>query len=124
MLASELAAELQVDAGVMSRRLALYFTEAKQERKRYLSEQTVSVVRQAHRLYEDGDAKSFKTALQMVIGTYSEPVPPESARLIEQRLSQLEDMQEQTLQKVDRVLRYLETAMGQSVEDGGFRTTP
>ncbi|GAA5514947.1 hypothetical protein Dcar01_03711 [Deinococcus carri] len=117
MLASELAAELQVDPSVISKHLNVYFGELGQERQRYLSDQTADQVRQAHQLLETGGAKSFRTAVQMVLGMYSEPVPPESARLIEQRLARLEDIQQQTLGQVNQMLRYLETAMEQLPEE-------
>lgn len=121
MLASELAVELGVEPSVLSKHLSVYFTELGEERQRHLSETTVTDVREAHRLAKAGKAKSFKTAIQMVVGTYNEPVPSESVRQIAQRLAQLEEIQQQTLHKVEQVLRYLEAAMGQPIGESGQR---
>jgi hypothetical protein len=108
MLASELAEELKIDPSVMSKRLGVYFQETGQEKTRILSEQAANHLRSAHELLTTSRSHNFKTAVQMVIGTFTEPVPPESVRLLERRLENLETMQAQTLETVKRILEHVE----------------
>lgn len=110
MLASELALEMGVDPSVISKRLGVYFDETGGQRERHLSAQTVDDMRRAHQLLESGRARNFKQSLQMVLGTYAEPLPPESVRVLERRLEHLESVQTATLDKVTRILQHLEAA--------------
>lgn len=117
MLSSELAVDIGIDPSVMSKRLGTYFQEAGRERERYLSPQTVADVRQAHQLLNVGQARSFKTAVQMALGTHTEALPPESAREILQRLDNLERSQDVILRHVERLLTYIEQAFEQPARD-------
>lgn len=111
MLASELALDIGVDPSVISKRLNVYFSETGEQRERYLSARTVENVRRAQQLLESGKARTFKDAVRMVLGTFAEPVPPESVRVLEKRLAQLETVQAETLDRVNRILQYMEMAL-------------
>lgn len=110
MLASELAQEMEIDPSLMSKRLGIYFGELGKERTRLLDGQVVGHMRHAHELLETGQSRTFKTAVQMILGTYVEAVPPESVRLLESRLAQIENVQAQTLDSVNRILQLIEGA--------------
>lgn len=118
MLASELALEMGVDPSVISKRLGIYFEETGSQRERHLSAQTVDVMGRAHQLLESGRARNFKQSLQMVLGTYAEPLPPESVRVLERRLEHLESVQTATLDKVTRILQHLEAAAPHTIREG------
>lgn len=117
MLSSELAVDIGIDPSVMSKRLNTYFQEAGRERERYLSAQTVTDIRQAHQLLNGGQARSFKTAVQMALGTHTEALPPESAREILQRLDNLERSQGVILWHVERLLTHVEQAFEQQAHE-------
>lgn len=126
MLASELAQELGIEPSVMTKRIGAYFLEKGVSRERHLSEKTVENLREAHALFDKGEARSFKDAVQLVLGTYLEPVPPESARLIMNQLEALTRSQADLLQKLDQVMSYFETSIDEKPEphagqsDGDF----
>jgi len=115
MLASELAQELKIDPSVMSKRLSVYFQECGEEKSRILSEQAVQHLRQAHELLISKKALNFTTAVQMVIGTYTEPLPSAVVRRLESRLAHIENVQAQTLESVNRILEYIDTSLPQEV---------
>ena len=117
MLSSELAVDIGIDPSVMSKRLGTYFQEAGRERERHLSTQTIADVRQAHQLLNTGQARSFKTAVQMALGTHTEALPPESAREILQRLDNLERSQGVILRHVERLLTYVEQGPEQAAQE-------
>ena len=108
MLASELARELKVDQTGMSKRLGVYFSERGVDRPRLLDEQAVREVRQAYQICAAGQAKTFRQAVQLVLGTHIEAVPPESVRNLERRLERIEQVQAETLDKVSQMLERME----------------
>jgi hypothetical protein len=111
MLASELATELGIEQSLMAKRMQLYYSETGEARPRSHSSQAVNQVRQAHQLLTDGTARTYRTALEMVLGKHVEPLPPASVVRIEQRLAQLETVQHETLDKVNRILRHVEDTL-------------
>lgn len=119
MLASELAQELGIDPSIISKRLKTYFKEIGEEKPRHLDKRAVGDMQQAHELLAAKKARSFNEALQMVVGTFVEPLPPESVRLIESRLVQLEHVQAEMLKKVDLILQYMEASLARRAAQGG-----
>lgn len=111
MLASELAQELGIDPSLMSKRLGVYYWEAGKDRPRLVDAQTAGHVRHAHALFESGQARSFRDAVQMALGTFVEAIPPESVRELESRLTQIESVQREILDTVTRILRHIESAI-------------
>ncbi|ANE42677.1 hypothetical protein [Deinococcus puniceus] len=111
MLASELALEVEIDPSVMSKRIGTYFLETGRRKERHLSALSVAQLRQAHELLDGGQARSFRTAVQMVIGTYADPVPPESTKQLLQRLDELQTTHQELMEKVQRILEYFEQAV-------------
>ncbi len=95
----------------MSKRLSVYFAEIGEGKTRLLNDQAVERVRQAHELMATGQARNFKVAVQMVLGTYLDAVPPESVRTFERRLERMEDVQTQTLVKVNELVNLIESAV-------------
>ena len=119
MLASELAMELETEQSLMSKRLGIYFAERGLNKPRLLDEQSVRDVRQAYQILATGQAKTFKQAVQLTLGTHIEAVPPESVRNLERRLERIEQVQAETLDKVSQVLRHMEATLARRSAQGG-----
>jgi hypothetical protein len=117
MIASELAEKFGIEPSVLSKRLGLYYQESGKDRERYLSEETVDGMQQVQELLVTGQAKSFKNAVQMVLGKYAEPIPPESTRLIQQQLSALQEGQQQALTKLAQILTIMESAIAAQIDE-------
>ncbi|MBB5235528.1 hypothetical protein [Deinococcus budaensis] len=108
MLASELSRELNVDASVVSKRLKTYCAMQGMERPLRLDEQVVGHMREVHRLLSGGTAQNTQEAVQMVLGTYVESVPPAIALDIVQRLEALENGQRLLMEQMTRMADYWE----------------
>lgn len=106
MLASELGRELGWDPSTMSKRLTIYLDESGRSRNPspYLDDLTIEQIRASNDLKEAGDAKTFRVAVQKIVGSYTEPVPPESVRQIERRLEAIEQSQVGLHSKLDETL--------------------
>ena len=107
MLASELAQELKVEAAVISKRLKLLFNENGLERVRILDAQTIEQMRDVDRLLKTTPGITSRTAVQMVLKKYVEPVPATSVMMLDERLHRLEEQQGLLLEKVDLILTRL-----------------
>ncbi len=90
----------------MSKRLTIYLDESKRSRSSspYLDDLTIQHIRASNDLKEAGGAKTFRMAVQMVVGSYTEPVPPESVKQIERRLEAIEQSQENLHGKLNEML--------------------
>lgn len=104
MIASELAPELNIDAGVLSKRLNLYFRETGEERQKVLSDQTIQHMREVNNLIDNNQARNSRMAVLMVLGKYVEAAPPNSVLRIENLLLQLLESQSNLSVKFDRFL--------------------
>ena len=118
MLASELATELSAEQSLMSKRLAIYYREKGLKKPKLLDEESVRDIRRAYQLHSTGQAKTYKQAVQMTLGTYVEAAPPESVRSLERRLTQIEQVQSETLEKVSQILDYLQTIQARRAAQG------
>jgi hypothetical protein len=107
MLASELAQELGVEAAVLSKRLKLLSEETGTKRVRTLDGQTIQWMRDVHHLVNTTSQITNRTAVQMVLGKYVEPVPAASVSMLDKRLHRLEEHQELLLEKVNLILTFL-----------------
>ncbi|MFW8627639.1 hypothetical protein [Deinococcus sp. ME38] len=107
MLKSELARELNLDASVMSKKCKDYFAAAGKSDERHLSSETVKDLREAAALVESNAARTWREAIDRVLGQYTEPVPSESAREIIQRLDQLETSVTKISEQVTWIAGYL-----------------
>ena len=101
MIASELALELGIEAGILSKRLKLYFGELGEERPRTLSELAVGHMREVDGLLKGNRATTTRAAVQMVLGKYVEAVPPSSVLKMERYLVQLLEGQQALHLKLD-----------------------
>lgn len=91
MIASELARELGIDVGVMSKRLKMYYDEAGIEgREKYLPDNIIEDMRQVDKLLASKGGIKTRDAILQVLGEIAEPVPPRSAQLLFERLEALE----------------------------------
>lgn len=109
MIASELARELGIDVGVMSKRLSMYYEEAGEDsREKHLSESVVANLREVNRLLKNGEGLTTRKAILRVLGEFDEPVPPRSARALDARMAALEGRMDQLEAKVDRLLVLVE----------------
>lgn len=109
MIASELARELGIDVGVMSKRLNMYYEEAGEDsREKHLSESVVADLREVNRLLKSGEGLTTRKAILRVLGEFDEPVPPRSARALDARMAALEESVGRVEAKVDRVLALIE----------------
>ncbi|MBB6016919.1 hypothetical protein ACFP9V_03980 [Deinococcus radiopugnans] len=117
MLASELGRELGWDPSTMSKRLTIYLDESGRSRNTspYLDDLTIKHIREANDLKEAGEAKTFRVAVQKIVGSYTEPVPPESVKQIERRLDAIEQSQAGLHGKLNEML----TAVQQISLDSG-----
>lgn len=118
MLASELAQELEIDPSLMSKRLGAYFMEIGEPKPRLLDAQACEHLRHVQVLLSNGKARNFLQGVQMVLGTYAEPVPPESAQRLEKRLEQIETVQADLLDKVTRMLSHMEAEIARRANRG------
>lgn len=101
----------------MSKRLTIYFDESGRARNPspYLDDLTIKQIQAANDLKEAGEAKTFRMAVQKIVGSYTDPVPPESVKQIERRLEAIEQSQAGLHGKLDETL----TAVQQmSLESG------
>lgn len=119
MIASELARELGIDVGVMSKRLNMYRQEAGIETyDKHLSEETVSAMREVHALITGKGGIRTREAILRVLGELEEPVPPRSAQQLLERMSALEESLRRTEGKIDFLLSSLRASgVSQGKED-------
>ena len=103
MIASELALELGIEAGILSKRLKQYFGELGEEKPRSLSEGTVLHMREVDRLLKTNQATNTRVAVQMVLGKHIEAAPPSSVQRIEHYLIQLMEGQKALNMKLDQL---------------------
>lgn len=122
MLASELATELGVDPSVITKRLNVYSAEKGIERTRNLDQQTIADMREVDRLLNDHMAPTVKVAVQKVLGTHLEAVPPDSVRELFNLLHAMETRQKVTLQLVEQIAATLQM-FRQQVEAETFNST-
>ncbi|WP_119673543.1 hypothetical protein [Deinococcus sp. RM] len=107
MLKSELARELNLDASVMSKKCKDYFVTAGKPDERYLSSESVNHLREAATLIELNAARTWREAIDRVLGQYAAPVPSEGAREIVQRIDQLETKVTHVAEQITLIATYL-----------------
>lgn len=104
MIASELALELQIEAGILSKRLKLYFGELDVERPKTLPAPAIEHMRKVDHLLRSNQAVNTRTAVQMVLGKHVEAAPPSSVVKLEHALIQLSESQQALHLKLDQLL--------------------
>ena len=104
MIASELALELQIEAGILSKRLKLYFGELDAERPKILPAPAIEHMREVDCLLRSNQAANTRTAVQMVLGKHVEAAPPSSVVKLEHALIRLSESQQALHQKLDQLL--------------------
>lgn len=92
MLTADIRRMLDWDSSTANKRVHLYYQLSKKPRgdSPYHSEEVIGDLKKANELFESGEAETFRSAVEMVLGIYAEPAPPKSVRMIDQRLEQLE----------------------------------
>ena len=95
MLISEICRLLDWEPSTASKRIRMYYQEAGVEKdgSPYHDRSVVEHLEQADKLFKGGQAKSFRTALQMVLDKYVEALPSDTVKLIDRRLAALEQGQ-------------------------------
>ena len=104
MIASELALELQIEAGILSKRLKLYFGELNAERPKILPAPAIEHMREVDLLLRSNQAVNTRTAVQMALGKHVEAAPPSSVVKLEHALNQLSESHQALHLKLDQLL--------------------
>lgn len=100
MWPSELARQLNVSPGVISKRLSVYRSEAGLERHDTLDEQMIRHLTEIHQLLGAHAAMTVREATLRVLGQWAEPVAAQEAHLLRQHLQDLQGR----LSEVERML--------------------
>lgn len=100
MWPSELARQLKVNPGVISKRLSVYRSEAGLERHDTLDEQTIRHMTEINQLLGAHATMTVREATLRVLGQWIEPVTAQEAHLLRQHLL---DVQAR-LSEVERML--------------------
>ncbi|OLV19219.1 hypothetical protein [Deinococcus marmoris] len=91
MWPSELARQLNVSPGVISKRLSVYRTEAGLERQDTLDKQTINHMTEMHLLLMAHATMTVREATLRVLGQWINPVTAQEAHLLTQRVQEIQD---------------------------------
>lgn len=111
MLPSELADELKTTPSAISKQLKVYFKETGRTRESRLDDTTVQDMRTIHDFLQDGKAQSFRQALHKLLGLVAEPVPADSAQLLNERMEALEEGIRSLEGKLDQLAQEVRTLL-------------
>jgi hypothetical protein len=123
MLASELATELGVDPSVITKRLGVYTAEKGIERTRILDQKTITDMQQVHQMLKNHVAPTVKIAVQKVLGTHSEAIPPDSVVKLFSLLHAMETKQEAISRLVEQIAATLQEFREQAEAEDLAKTT-
>lgn len=103
MIASELALELGIEPGTLSKRLKTYYKKLGVDKPRNLSDDVIEHMKTVHNLLNNDREKTVNTttAIEMVLGQHREAIPPDSVKAIELHLSDLAESQLALHSKLD-----------------------
>lgn len=87
----------------MSRLLKRYFIASGRQRGAMLSPEVISDVRDIHQLVTTGQAATIPQAIQKVLGTYTDPIPPASAQMMLQSMTELRTCVNEALDRLTRI---------------------
>jgi predicted N-formylglutamate amidohydrolase len=118
MLMSELADELKMDAGNMSRQVRLYYRLQERDRPGRLDDKAVSDLRQAHALVVARAVSTYPQALKQVLGLVAAPVPAASVAEIKQVLTEIRDSQLRTDKRINAMAKRFKALLDQLDKQG------
>lgn len=120
MLMSELADELQIDVGNMSRQVRLYYRLQNRDKPGRLDQQAVQHFREAHTLVTNHAVKNYPQALKQVLGLSDAPVPPASVLEIKQSLQDIYDSQVRTEKRLNSMAKQFKFLLDRLDKPSGF----
>lgn len=120
MLMSELADELQMDAGNMSRQVRLYYRLQGRERPGRLDPQAVDDLYAAHALVSSRTVKNYPQALKQVLGLSDAPVPAAVVSEIKQTLEDICDSQVRTEKRLNSMAKHFKVLIDRLDKQSGF----
>lgn len=120
MLMSELADELKIDAGNMSRQVRLYYRLQNRDKPGRLDQQAVHHLKEAHTLVTNHTVKNYPQALRQVLGLSEAPVSPASVLEIKQSLQDIYDSQVRTEKRLNGMAKRFKLLLDRLDQAGGL----
>ncbi|WP_229723662.1 hypothetical protein [Deinococcus aerolatus] len=116
---SELADELQMDVGNMSRQVRLYYRLQDRDRPGRLDPQAIDDFYAAHALVTSRTVKNYPQALKQVLGLSDAPVPAAVVTEIKQSLEDICDSQVRTEKRLNNIAKHFKLLLDRLDKQSG-----